>query len=155
MEHPPPEADSISRYNFQTGLKRKFLISTGPEGVTNGVLDKWSVVCKAFSKLPKDEDVNLLQQSTLIFCICNSMNNLKENQTLSNMLWFKFTNLLLLCYCSTTPFSIFMNHVDNSVINPFSASLQRWFISTKFHWLIVDYFSGYHSEMFSKEYILS
>jgi len=39
----------------------------------------------ALSKLPKDEYVNLLEKSIIIFCICKSMNNLKDNQTLSNM----------------------------------------------------------------------
>jgi len=39
----------------------------------------------AFSKLPREEYLNLLEKSTIVFCICKSMNNPKENQTLSNM----------------------------------------------------------------------
>jgi len=33
----------------------------GPEWVTICVAEKWSMICMAFSKLPKDEYVNLLE----------------------------------------------------------------------------------------------
>jgi len=38
-----------------------------------------------FLQTSKDEYVNILEKSTIIFCICKSMNNPKDNQTLSNM----------------------------------------------------------------------